>query len=68
MLFSPFLPTFSLFSINHEFLGHIFAMAVLKQKQYKNQEFQEFLLWLSGNESEQYPWGYVFDPRPHPVG
>ena len=26
---------------------------------------QEFLLWLRGNEPEQYPWGCGFDPWPH---
>ena len=25
---------------------------------------REFLLWSNGNESNQYPWGYGFDPWP----
>ena len=29
---------------------------------------QEFPLWRSGNESNQEPWGYGFDPWPRSVG
>ena len=29
---------------------------------------QEFPLWRSGNESNQYPWGFRFNPWPHLVG
>ena len=29
---------------------------------------EEFLLWFRGNESEQHPRGYRFDPWPHSVG
>ena len=29
---------------------------------------REFPLWLNGNESNYYPWGYGFGPWPHLVG
>ena len=29
---------------------------------------QEFLLWLSGDEADLYPWGCRFDPWPPSVG
>ena len=28
----------------------------------------EFLLWLRGNEPNEYPWGCGFDPQPCSVG
>ena len=31
-------------------------------------EVWEFPLWLSGNESDWYPWGCRFEPWPHSVG
>ena len=40
-----------------------FWKTVLLKKMYV-----EFLLWHSGNESNQYPWGWVFDPWPCSVG
>ena len=35
---------------------------------FKKYTFLEFPSWLSGNESDQHPWGRRFDPWPRSVG
>ena len=39
-----------------------------REEVFANRDFREFPSWLSGNESDQYPWGRRFDPWPHSVG
>ena len=48
----------------------VFGMWEDKNLVYEKQEMkiQEFLLWLSGNGSDQYPQGRGFDPWPRSVG